>query len=118
LRYSTANFHVVSQFNKFEETKIGIAQNINPKLAVAGEFSHNIKPQKDGQVAKPVWTFGGRYVVDANSTLAAKVNTKGIANVAYGITVNPNITTTLSFETNVNELSTPSKVGVSFEIDA
>jgi hypothetical protein len=113
LRYSTANFHVVSHFDNLEKTKIGVAQNINTKLAVAGEFTHNLKEKSN-----PVWTFGGRYVVDANSTVSAKVNTKGVANVAYGITVNPNITTTLSFETNVNELSAPSKIGVTFDIDA
>lgn len=118
LRYSTGNFHVVSQVENLETVKIGVAQTISPKLSVAGEFSHNVKPDSNGNVRNPVWTFGANYVVDADSTVNAKVNTAGVVNASYKLRVNPNIATTLSFETQVNQLAQPSKVGVAFDIDA
>jgi len=118
LRYSTANFHVASLFEKLETVKIGVAQTISPKLAVAGEFTHNVKTDSNGEVKAPVWTVGGTYVVDADSTVYAKANTAGVVNAAYKLRVNPNISTTLSFETQVNQLAQPSKIGVSFDIDA
>lgn len=118
LRYSTSNFHVTSLFENMENVKIGVAQTISPKLSVAGEFSHNIKPDSNGDVKAPVWTFGGNYVVDADSSVSGKANTAGVVNAAYKLRVNPNITTTLSFETSVNQLAQPSKIGVSFDIDA
>jgi hypothetical protein len=118
LRYSTNNFHVVSLFEKLETVKIGVAQTISPKLSVAGEFSHNVKADSNGETKPPVWAFGANYVVDADSSVSAKANTSGVVNAAYKLRVNPNVTTTLSFETQVNQLAQPSKIGVAFDIDA
>jgi len=120
LRYSTTNLHVTSVFENLENVKIGVAHTISPSLSVAGEFQHNVKPPtKEGdKVKKPTWTFGGNYVIDSDSTVSAKANTEGVVNVAYKLRVNPNISTTLAFETQVNELDKPSKIGVSFDIDA
>jgi len=118
LRYSTGNLHIVSVFEKMETVKVGVAQTINPRLVLGAEFSHNVKVDKDGKVQTPSFAFGGNYVIDADSSVSGKVNTKGVANVAYKVRVNPNITTAISVETNVNDLVQPSKVGLAFEIDA
>jgi len=119
LRYSTTNFHIISQFANFEKINIGVAQNINSQLALAGEFSHDLKPNKETNViGKPVWTFGGNYVIDGDSSVSAKVNTQSQINAAYKVRVNPNINATISFESNVNKLDEKSKVGLSFDITA
>jgi hypothetical protein len=119
LRYSTPNFHVTSLIENLENVKIGVAQTISPKLTLAGEFSHNVKPDAEtGNVRAPVWTFGGNYVVDADSSVSGKVNTAGVVNASYKLRVNPSVTATLSVESNVNKLAEPSKVGLSVDIDA
>jgi len=112
------------------EVKIGVAHNVSPKLSFAGEFKHRVKPEEDQTekkddkkeapkpLAPPSWTFGGVYVVDSDSTVSAKISTTGVANAAYKVRLNSSVTTTLAFETQVNNLALPSKVGVSFDIDA
>merc|ERR1719487_3149266 len=118
LRYSALNYHVVTQLDKFENLKVGVAQTINPRLTLAGEFSHNLKHDANNEVQRPVFGFGADYAIDADSSVAGKVNTNGVVNAAYKVRVNPSIFTTLAFETNVNDLSKRNKVGVSFDINA
>ncbi|EFC40158.1 predicted protein [Naegleria gruberi] len=112
-RYSMKNIDVATQLeDSLKKIRVGYAQKIDDSVSVAGEFAHELKSDK-----APVFTLGTQYKIDSDSSIKANINTKGIANATYSLTVNPRLTTSISAEADVFAKNV-SKVGLSINYSA
>ncbi|KAL9658764.1 hypothetical protein ABK040_005919 [Willaertia magna] len=116
-RYSLKNIHVAALLeDSLKTVRVGYAQQIDESVAVAGEFTQDLKSEQPSQ---PTFTLGASYVIDKDSSVKAKINTKGTVNTTYTLQVNPRLTTSVSVEANAFNLSKgTSKVGVSVNYSA
>ena len=113
-RYSLKNIHIAAQLeDSLKKIRVGYAQQIDESVSVAGEFSQTLAADQ-----KPVFVIGSSYNIDKDSSVKANINTNGVVNATYTLTVNPRLTTAITAETNVFKKDVPSKVGLSISYDA
>nr|BBC44067.1 non-selective channel of thylakoid membrane [Cyanophora paradoxa] len=98
--------------NKLGEYAASYVHHLNATTSVAGEFVHKKSDRSN------TFTLGGLYKLDKTSYVRAKIDTEGVASVAYSQELRPKVTFVVAGQVNTRTLDKDShKLGFALVID-
>eukprot|EP01027_Heterolobosea_sp_BB2_P011947 GEZU01017338.1.p3 GENE.GEZU01017338.1~~GEZU01017338.1.p3 ORF type:complete len:304 (-),score=177.71 GEZU01017338.1:1290-2201(-) len=99
---------------KMNKVAVGYVHRLNTTTTVGAEFTHKIVDTKD----RDILVLGGQYIIDADSNIKAKINSKGLLSIAYTNRLNKNLTASISAEVDTTDFSKGSVIGAQLTFDA